>query len=386
MATMRTRATVFVAMGLTVGLVSVGHAIGALRLIQSRAIHGPGDTVCSLRRQQKHCYVNEFLTGGPGQVHTLRVNPDGTFELTGSRPAGRENRAMALARNGDYAVLVNSIDDQVTTMAVGDDGILTPVGTTPSGGDNPFDVAVAFGHIVVVANRDSDSLVVFGMDRRGQLVQHDEAPTGVFPHVVIVGARGHIAVESTTDTPGTAELVDEVVVLLAVANQTGQSISLFRMNKKGVLTDLGDIPLGKVPRALSWLDNRLFVALDEPGPPLPGTPEDYIRSFEIGFDGTVRQGPDTPAGYFLTDIEATKKGLFAVTVNLNGADPDRDEVRVYKIDDLSLTLDAAIQPNGATPSFKKVATMKAERPEDMHVVVTEFQGGFVRSLLYDKNP
>jgi 6-phosphogluconolactonase (cycloisomerase 2 family) len=373
-----------VALGLTACLVSAGYATGVLFLRNAHPLAGAGDTVCSIRRQRAFVYASEFVNGQAGKVHTYEYDPAGNLTHVGDTPAGREPRAIAMARNGDYAVVVNSIDDELTVMSVGDNGILRPAGRAPSGGDNPFDVAGAFNDLVVVANRDSDFIEVFSVNRRGELIARGGAGTGGLPHVVVVSRRGLIPVPGTGGRSMAAG--EERVVLVAVANQTGQSISLFRMNKEGALTDLGDIPLGKAPRALSWLDNRLFVALDEPGAPLPGTPEDFIRSFEIGFDGTVRQGPDTPAGYFLTDIEATKKGLFAVTVNLNGADPDRDEVRVYKIDDLSLTLDAAIQPNGASPSFKQIATAPADRPLDRRVVVTEFQGGFIRSLTYDRNP
>jgi 6-phosphogluconolactonase (cycloisomerase 2 family) len=381
MTTMRSRAMVFVAMGLTVGLVAVGYAAGAFQLKDSEAVSSPGDALISKRRTQTFVFVNDFAAG---LMITYRRELDGTLTLIGSRPVGNEPRQIAPARNGDYVVVVNSSEDQIAAFRIGDDGLPTEVDRVSSGGDNPFDVAVGFEHIVIVADRDSDSVKLFEITRRGKLLQTGGAPTGIDPHVVAVSRNTDFA----TPLPGigAAAIGVEKVVLVAVANQTSQSISLFRMNKAGTLTDLGDIPLGKPPRALSWLDTRLFVALDEPGLPLPGTPEDFIRSFEIGVDGTVRQGPDTPAGYFLTDIEATKKGLFAVTVNLNGSAPDKDEVRVYKIDDLSLTLDAAIQTPGASPSFKQIATGPTEKPFDRHVIVSEFQGGFVRSLLYDKNP
>jgi 6-phosphogluconolactonase (cycloisomerase 2 family) len=375
----------FGVVGLVVCLVSVAYATGAFNLADSESVPGAGDVVPSDTRAGKFVYVSEFKEGEAGKVRTYQWQEDGSLALVGDTPAGREPRAIAMARNGDYAVIVNSIDDQLTTMRPGPDGVLIPVETFPSGGDNPFDVAVAFNDVVLVTNRDSGDLTSMRIDRRGRLYPADNEPAGVFPHVVSVSSRGLVTSSGAGALESSAAGEDKVV-LVAVANQTGQSVSLYRMNREGALTSLGDIPLGRVPRTLSWLGTRLFVALDEPGPPLPGTPEDFIRSFEIGFDGTVRQGPDTPAGYFLTDIEATKKGLFAVTVNLNGADPDRDEVRVYKIDDLSLTLDAAIQPNSAFPSFKQIATEKAEKPVDTHVFITEFQGGVLRSLIYDRKP
>ena len=360
-------------------------ATSQLTVLDNEPFEGaPGDNmVFSVRRNGTYVVSMHFVTGQPGDAVTHRLNDDGTLSFVGRNPAGTEPRAIAMARNGDYAVVVNSIVNDVVVMSIGDDGQLREVNRYPSGGSNPFDVAVGFNDIVVVANRDSDTIQTFGMNKRGELTPVDGAPTGIDPHVVVIGANGAVAVEGPGGISG-AELVEEKVTLVAVANQTGQSISLFRMNKAGALTPLGDIPLGKTPRTLSWLKNKLFVALDEPGAPLPGTPEDTIRSFEIGFDGTVRQGPDTPAGHFLTDLEATKKGVVAVTVNQNGALPDKDEVRVYKIDDLSLTLDASVQTAGAFPSFKQVSTIKAEKPLDLRIIVTEFQGGFMRSLIYDK--
>ena len=381
------RFRLLLAFALVVGIfVSALSASGTLTVLDAELVGAPGDNmVFAVRRDARYVVSLHFVTGEPGEVVTHRRNDDGSLDFVGRNPAGREPRAIALARDGDYAIVVNSIDDEMTVLAMGPDGQPTMVGRAPTGGDNPFDVAVAFDDIIMVANRDSDQLTVFSINRRGELIATGSAPTGNLPHVVSVSRRG-LLIPSSTEDAGAQATVEERVVLVAVANQTGQSISLFRMNKEGVLTDLGDIPLGKTPRALSWLDDRLFVALDEPGPPLPGTPEDTIRSFEIGFDGTVRQGPDTPAGHFLTDIEATKKGLVAVTVNQNGALPDKDEVRVYKIDDLSLTLDASVQTAGATPSFKQVSTLKAEKPLDLIIMVTEFQGGFLRSLVYDRNP
>jgi hypothetical protein len=48
-----------------------------------------------------------------------------------------------MARNGDYAVVVNSIANEVVVMSVGEDGVLREASRTNSGGLNPYDVAVA---------------------------------------------------------------------------------------------------------------------------------------------------------------------------------------------------------------------------------------------------
>ena len=109
---------------------------------------------------------------------------DGSLTAVGRSAIGPEPRAIALARNGDYAVVVNSIVNEIAVMSIGDDGLLTEVNRVPSGGLNPYDVAVGFNDIVVVANRDSDQINTFQIDRRGRLTPLGVAVTGIDPHVV----------------------------------------------------------------------------------------------------------------------------------------------------------------------------------------------------------
>jgi hypothetical protein len=330
---------------------------------------GPGDNmVFAVRRNARYAVSLSFANGGDGEVVSYRLSDDGQLSPVegGRTPAGREPRAIALARDGDYAVVVNSMDDLLTVMAVGDDGILRPVSQSDSGGDNPYDVAVAFGDIVLVANRDSDELTTFHLDRRGQLVGPlARETTGAFttPHVVVVGARGHVA----------------------VCNQTERSLGLFDVDRRGNLVPLGTIALDDMtPRTASWNGDDLFVALDAP------SGEDVIRSFTVR-RGQVIQGGDTPAGLFLTDIEANEDGLFAVTIAFDtSVSPPaaKDQVRVYRIDGRELTLDASVftdtSPQPPQPNFKQVSTGRARRPNDRHVIVSEFFGGYLRSLLYDR--
>jgi hypothetical protein len=334
---------------------------------------GPGDNmVFSVRRNATYVVSLAFTTGQPGEIVTHRLSPSGDLSLVGRTPGGPEPRAIAMARDGDYAVVVNSIANEVVVMSVGDDGLLREVSRSPSGGLNPFDVAVGFDDIVVVANRDSDQINTFHLDRRGNLRPLAQAAAGIDPHVVAVSSRGFVA----------------------VANQTERSVSLFELNRRGELIPLGE-PIAMsitgtdermVPRTLTWHRHNLFVALDA-----PGVNEDLIRAFHVARDGTVEQGGDTPCGVFLTDLEANEDGLFAVTVNRNimpdGTDlPDTDEVRVYRIVDGDLVLDASVQtetPRPPGPSFKQIATGPARWPNDRHVIVSEFQSGWLRSLLYD---
>jgi 6-phosphogluconolactonase (cycloisomerase 2 family) len=329
---------------------------------------GPGDNmVFAVRRDARYVVSLSFSNGGEGHAVSYRLGDDGMLTPVpdGTTFAGNEPRAIALARGGDYAVLVNSMDDQLTVMSVGDDGILRPVSQSASGGDNPYDVAVAFGHIVLVANRDSNELSTFHLDRHGQLVGPlaTEA-TGTTPHVVVVGARGHVA----------------------VCNQTERSLSLFNVDRRGELVFLSTIALDDMtPRTASWNGDDLFVALDAP------SGEDVIRSFTVGRSGEVTQGSDTPCGLFLTDLEANEDGLFAVTIGVDRSGPTpaaKDEVRVYRIDGNNLSLDVSTflptLPQPPQPNFKQVSTGPARRPNDRHVIVSEFFGGYLRSLFYDR--
>lgn len=336
---------------------------------------GPGDNmVFSVHRNATYVVSLAFTTGEPGEIVTHRMAPSGELTFVGRTPGGVEPRAIAMARNGDYAVVVNSAANQVAVMSISDDGLLREVSRTSSEGLNPYDVAVGFNDIVVVANRDSDQINTFHIDRRGNLTPLSQAAAGIDPHVVSVSSRG----------------------VVGVANQTERSVSLFEMNRRGELVSLGTaipmvgaLPDGTptlfVPRTLSWRGRGLFVALD-------GPVDDYIRAFHVSPHGVVEQRADTECGAFLTDLEANEDGLFAVTVNRNiqpdGTDlPDRDEVRVYSIsDETDLTLEASTQTDGVPPSFKQVATGPALQPSDRHVIVSEFQSGFLRSLVYNFLP
>jgi hypothetical protein len=384
-------------LSLFVGLYSPGFsfATGTLTVLDNEPVDiapgepGPGDNlVFSVRRNATYVVSLAFTTGQPGEIVTHRLRRNGGLEFVGRTPGGPEPRQIALARDGDYAVVANSIANEVAVMSVGDDGLLREVDRKSSGGLNPFDVDVAFNDIVVVANRDSDQINTFHLDRRGKLTPVDVAIAGVDPHVVSVSSNGIVGVPDPTDRSLSRTGVaawQPPERLVAVANLTDRSLSLFELNRRGELTPLGPaIPTDNmVPRALTWLRRNLFVALDAPAPN-----EDLIRAFRVRRDGTIEYRGDTPAGAFLTDIEANEDGLFAVTVNTNGpggAD-DRDEVRVYRIENRTdLTLDASVQTDNFPPSFKQISTFPAREPNDRRVIVTEFQGGWLRSLIYNRS-
>jgi 6-phosphogluconolactonase (cycloisomerase 2 family) len=347
---------------------------GTLTLADSVALSGdgPGDNMVFVARRNAWYVVSLGFSRGEAVTH--RMDRDGRLTLVGRTPAGPEPRAIAMARDGDYAVVVNSSANALASMSVGDDGLLTSVHTVPSGGLNPFDVAVAFDDIVVVANRDSDQINTFHIDRHGRFTPLSQAATGLDPHVVVCSPGGL--------APSHGE------GLVAVANQGARSVSLFEVSRRGELQSLGpqlpmsiagsNPPASMVPRALSWMGHNLYVALAAP----PGS-EDVIREFRVSRRG-VWQRADTPGGVFLTDIEANEDGIFAVTVNLNNpADrtDDADEVRVYRRGANGLRLDAAIQTPGLPPSFKQVSTARGG-DGTRRVITTEFQREMLRSLIY----
>jgi Lactonase, 7-bladed beta-propeller len=323
--------------------------------------NGPGDLmVFSVRRNAKYVVSMSFNSG---EAVSHRMERDGSLTEVSRTPTGPEPRAIAMARDGDYAVVVNSISNQVVVMSVGEDGVLSEVDRIDSGGLNPYDVDAAYNDVVVVANRDSNEIRTFHIDRRGQLTAVDSTPTGNLPHVVSV-SRGRDG-------------------LIAVANQGDRSVSMYQVDRRGQLTPGGTIPLDNMtPRTLSWQGRNLFVALDAPSPN-----EDLIRAFHVRRNGEIVQDEDTPAGAFLTDIEVIADMLFAVTVNRNNlADPtdDRDEVIAFRRDGTSLTREAAVQTPGVPPSFKQITAARGRRG-NIHILTTEFQGGWLRSFLWSDN-
>jgi hypothetical protein len=315
---------------------------------------GPGDMVFSVRRNVRYVIHMAFDSG---EAVTHRVERDGSLTPVGRSAVGPEPRAIALAHNGDLAIIANSIANELAVFEVGDDGLLREIDRVPSGGLNPYDVAVGYNDVVLVANRDSNQINTFHVDRRGRLFAVDNEPTGLSPHVLVASRNGQVA----------------------VANQVGRDMTVFSVNRRGELTPIGEVPLDNMtPRTLAWRGRNLFVALDAPTPS-----EDLIRHYRVARNGQIEYRGDTPAGAFLTDLEANEDGLFAVTVNVNGpgGQDDRNEVRAYRRDGTALILDASVQTPGF-PSFKQVAVGR-KRGDVTPVFVTEYQGGFVRSLEYD---
>jgi 6-phosphogluconolactonase (cycloisomerase 2 family) len=314
---------------------------------------GPGDAIVVAVRRDVRYVVSLAFTRGEAVTH--RMERDGQLTEVGRTPAGPEPRAIAMAHGGDLAVIANSIANEIGVFSVGDNGLLREINRVPVEG-RPWDVDVAYGNIVLVVERDGNEIRSFQVNRRGGMTERDRMPTGLTPHVV--GVR------------------DGTVL---VSNMGEQSISMFEVDRRGELTQGTTIPVDATPQTIAWYGRQAFVALDKPFPQ-----EDVIRRFHVRRDGEVVQHEDTQAGVFLTDIEANADGVFAVTANLNNpADPtdDRDEVRAYRRDGSALVLDATIQTPGFPPSFKQIAARRG-RGGIWHLLVTGFQAGYLRSLIY----
>ncbi len=386
---------------LTIVLFLYGTALpqgGSLTLVDTSTLAGPGPGDVAINRTPFGTFVSNasFVAGQPGEIVTHRLEPDGRLTFLTRTPAGREPRQMALARGGEFLVVVNSIDNEVRALRI-KNGIPQPVEETaayggfltgrslltgsifsagagtgtnpaPSGGEEPFDVAVAFGHIIIV-NRGSDNVCSSAIDEFGLITPGDCAETDPTPHVVIMGARGHVA----------------------VANDVGQSINIYKWDGN-TLEPKSTIPLSARPRDVELTLTaqafpRVLIAIDT-----PGSGQDLIRVCSINSNGQPVGCADTPAGHFLTDIDVLPNMffappdfdpglnmLFAATVNINGpggAD-DRDEIRAYSMDATTGTLSpvGAIQTPTVPPNFKQVAVCGDT------VVDTEFQtDGILRSI------
>ena len=166
--------------------------------------------------------------------------------------------------------------------------------------------------------------------------------------------------------------------MVAVSNQGDRSVTLLELGQRGELSEVGTIPLDATPGALAWHGRRLFVVEDRPFPQ-----EDVIRAFHVRDREVVDVG-NTPAGVFLTDIKVQRDRLVAVTANLNTDNPldARNEIRTFRIEGPDLVPDASVQTEGFPPSFKQVAARRG-RGGIWHVLVTEFQAGWLRSLIYE---
>lgn len=335
-------------------------AQGTLTLADSvQAGPGPGDNMVVAERRGVSYVISLALDADQAVVHRMdasRLTP------VGRTAVGDAPRALALARGGDFAVVANSNSDDLSVLEIGRDGQLREVNRVSSQGQNPFDVAVANDDLVLVANRDSDELAVFHLDRRGGLRLLGRERTGVSPHVVAVSPRGQVT----------------------VANSGSSDLSVFELDHRGDLTLTQTVAVGGFPVALGYgtFGRSLFVARRSAQ---PGVIDDELLAFRVGRRGRLEEVGATPCGRFLTDLEATPGGLFAVTMTPQG----QDQVVAYRRRGTELTLDATLEtPGSPPPSFKQLATAPARgrdrRRLDRHVLVSEYQSGWLRSIDYER--
>jgi hypothetical protein len=257
-------------------------------------------------------------------------------------------------------------------------GHLLPTGRTSCGGKVPLGVGVAFNQFALVANYDSGDITDFHIDRHGQLSLLGQHPAGNGPSVIAVAPEGFVA----------------------VGNGASNDLSLFHLGRDGVLRPVngplgahgalraaGDtFPLGgKLSAAAFAPDGRaLFVAVENPGV------EDRILGYDVTFAGggghreidpasiALTPRSTTAGGYFVTGLVATDDRLFVATENAQG----RDEIREYHREGTTLTLDAAVVTPSPSASYQRIAVSESDDPLVFNVLVTEYQSGWLRSIVF----
>lgn len=341
---------------------ATAHAQGTFTAVDSESVPGPGDNMVVVERGPNRFTLTVSFQANA--VWTHRIEPSGSLTPVSSTATGSGPRAIAMARNGDYAIIVNSNDDDMSVMAIGSHGELTEVGRYSSGGDNPFDVEVAYDDLVVIANRDSDSIALFGINRRGQMQQIGSSHSaGVDPHVVAIGPQGTVA----------------------VANSTSNDLTIFDLDRNGNMSLVDEaFQVGNSPKAVAFgtFGFSMFVATRS-----PAGQEDQIQAYEIHrpfpflrANWEIEPAGSTPGGAFLTDLEVTPDRLFTASVHpLTG----RDQVCAFRRWVTALAPDTCVETGGSQPSFKTLSSLLRRRGNRL-VVVAEFQNSAVRSFIYDR--
>jgi hypothetical protein len=86
----------------------------------------------------------------------------------------------------------------------------------------------------------------------------------------------------------------------------------------------------------------------------------------------------TAGGYFVTGLVATDDRLFVATEDAQG----RNEIREYLREATPLTLDAAVVTPSPSASDQRIAVCESDDPHVFNVLVTEFQCGGLRSIVF----
>ena len=372
---------------------------------------GPGDIAVVPRGNRT--YV-EMLHFDAKQIVTYRLEADNALTEVGRTPTCDEPRQLAVTTDNRWLFVACSSQNSVWLYAVGDPLAASSTGRKLSNvmaaplsklfefavRGEVYDVEIETdcigdderrANILLVTNRSNGKVAsfevppqVFDPDNPSpqQLIFLNEQAAGLDPHVLkrlcrIGGFRITPGGSSGAIFKSGESRQTEQLALVAVGNSTSNDLSTYYTDREGRLHPIaGSIPQGGSPRALAFdpSGRRLYVAVR-------GTPpaEDQIRTYKVGAGGELTFVGTTPGGRFLTDIEATSDRVFVVTIN----NQNRDEIRTYRRRGTDLILDSALT-TPSQPNFKQI-TVGPSQGNLTNVFVTEYQGGFMRSLTYTRD-
>lgn len=211
----------------------------------------------------------------------------------------------------------------------------SPVGTNP--------VAVAFARRsphAVIANSGSDDLSVLEFGPDGNLREVARPPSG--------GQRPSDVAAGFDD-------------FFAVPNRDSDLLVVFTLDRRGNLRRVADAPTGVDPHVVA-ISPRGLIAVGN-------SASNDLSLFTLGRDGNL---------HTVDRSFTTGDRLFAATVNLAG----QDEIREYLRDGTTLLPDATVVTPGQPPSFKKLAILEDAGLPGPIAIVSEFQGGRLRSIAY----
>lgn len=263
------------------------------------------------------------------------------------------NSAVACSRGNEVAEYGSSSGAAVNLVT-----------KTSSGGTDTADVAFTRdGEYAFTANLASKSVSVLRRDRLNHsLTLRGNYTLSYEPTHVDVGRNGIVAVAGTNPHYfGTFRFDRSTGTLSPVAG-----VMLMQRPTAMALADEVGGPSSSQLAYVGWRSNQ------------PGV-EDQIATYRVEPTGNFSFVGNTAAGLFLTGFVPTYDRLYAVTVNTM----QRDELRVYRRPGTQLVWDASIDTPGS-PSFKQVAVAPS-RGRVTPVLVTGFQGGWLRSFEYTRN-
>ncbi|MBI4470682.1 MAG: beta-propeller fold lactonase family protein [Acidobacteria bacterium] len=163
-------------------------------------------------------------------VSMFRIS-SGNGELTylGSVPAGNEPTAIAVSREGNYAVVTNRSSDTLTVFIIPDEVPLLVPTVTVSLAGSPSSVAVAPSGLAVVTNEASSVVSVFHISSTSGVSLVGIAPVGTSPVAVAVDPTGYAY----------------------VANQDSNSVTTIALTPTGSPIPVGSVPAGEAPQAIA---------------------------------------------------------------------------------------------------------------------------------------